>query len=148
MTKTELWTKVLEIAENHKLSNEVITELAKILEPKKGGGGSAHPPKLDKDGNIIEAWCRYHQTYEPIENMVINKDGKSKGYCKAAASISTARRAKVKSLRLQALELFDSDPKKAAKLAKEAKELEGQVNDPAFYDLKKDWKAFNSKKES
>ncbi len=149
MNKTQTWTAVLEILNSHDLEESILTnlqeDLSKILAPKVGGGHSAHPPILDKDGNVTEAWCRYHETYEPIENIVVNKDGKSKGYCKAAASISNKRRKEAQSLKLEALAIMGDDIEKAQSLVKKASTIESTINDPEYYDLELDWEKFNSK---
>ena len=75
----------------------------------------------------------------------MNKDGKSKGYCKAAASISNKRRKEAQSLKLEALAIMGDDVEKAQSLVKKASTIESTINDPEYYDLGLDWEEFNSK---
>lgn len=151
LTKAQVWTNVQtqveELLSNSKVSKKFSEELLNILEaniaPKAGGGTSLNPPKLDKDGNIVEAYCRFHQQYEPVENMVMS-NGKSKGYCKASMSLWNKTNAKIKKLDSEAVDaMSDADFDKAQKIAKEAKELKDNFNKPEFYDFDKDWAEFN-----
>ena len=149
MNKTQTWDAVLRIIEDSKIAkgtkSSIISELEEILAPKKGGGSSAHPPMVDENGNITDAWCKYHQTYEPISDMVVDKEGKSKGYCKAASAISNKRRKQVKDLKLQALSIMGDDVEKAQDLVKQAEAIEPTINNPEFYNLGEDWAEFESK---
>ena len=146
MNKTQTWTAVLEIIETldtTKKNKTAFTEaMAELLAPKKSAG-SLHPPRLDEDNNIIEAYCRYHKEYEPVEDMVM-ADGKSKGYCKAAASVSNKRRKQVRDLNLESLDIMDTDIDKATALRAQAKEIEPTINDAETYDLVSDWAEFNA----
>ena len=143
MTKLQTWTAVQDIIAAHNIVDpEFEARMADLLAPKKAGG-SVNPPVLDEEGNILEAWCRYHQAYEPADDMVITNN-KSKGYCKAAASISNTRRKDVQAKRLEALSIMGDDIEKAQGLVKEANELEPQINGVEFYDLESDWEQFNS----
>ena len=151
LTKTQVYnntvTQINELLENSKVSKKFKEELFTILEnnlaPKKGGGSMAHPPKLDEDGNIVEAWCRFHERYEPVENMVIS-NGKSKGYCKASISLWNKTNSNIKKLDSQAVEaMAEGDFETAQELAKEAKELKDNFNKPEFYDYDRDWAEFN-----
>ena len=150
MTKTELWNTVKETVLNHdfKDRDKLLAELSIILEPKRGGG-SMHPPKLNEDGTIAEAWCKYHQTYEPAEQMVLKENGtKSAGYCKAASWVSNNRRREVQKLKLQVLDLFDTDQDAAREARAKMKELEPQINDAKYYDYDADWAAYLKATES
>ena len=94
MTKTQTWVEVQKLLENNKASKALKEALEELLAPKSAGS-MANPPKLDKDGNIVEAYCRFHQRYEKVEDMVVSQ-GKSKGYCKASISLWNKTNAKIK----------------------------------------------------
>jgi benzoyl-CoA reductase/2-hydroxyglutaryl-CoA dehydratase subunit BcrC/BadD/HgdB len=150
-TKLQVWTnvqnQVLELVENSKVSKKFSEELLLILEtniaPKNGGGSSLNPPKLDEDGNIVEAYCRYHQRYEKVEDMVISNN-KSKGYCKASISLWNKTNSEIKKLDSSAVDaMSDADFDKAQEIAKKAKELKDNFNKPEFYDYDRDWAKFN-----
>ena len=147
-TKTETYKNVmaevlaLEIPKGKMEMLQAI--LDEHLKPKVATG--ATPPKLDKDGNIIEAWCRYHKRYEVVENMVISA-GKSKGYCKAG--IAAWNRAGVKIKRLQeemTRFMGDGDFEEAQKCAIDIKEMSANRNNPDNFDFDKDWATFNAGK--
>ena len=151
LTKTQVYnntvTQINELLENSKVSKKFKEKLFTILEnnlaPKKGGSSLAHPPKLDENGNIVEAWCRFHERYEPVEDMVIS-NGKSKGYCKASISLWNKTNSNIKKLDSQAVEaMAKGDFETAQELAKEAKELKDNFNKPEFYDYDRDWAEFN-----
>ena len=146
MTKTEIWTKVQETLSAHKADEALINELAELLKPKAGGGRSQHPPKMDKDGNIVEAWCRYHQRYEPIEDMVVGPDGRSKGYCKAASWRSNNYRKMARELSLKAIEAMKTDIEEAQRLKAEADKYEGMKTNPEAFDYEKDWEDYRASK--
>jgi len=134
--------------EDHKLTKKAQDHLKQIiddhLKPKAGGGHSQNPPKLDDDGNIIEAYCRYHERYEPVENMVIS-GGKSKGYCRAAISKWTKATKEVKALEKASTDaVLEGDIDLAKEKAQEAKDLQSAITSPSFYDYDKDWEAFNA----
>jgi len=149
MTKTELYnkvsTEVLELLESQpKLSKAFKEKLSNILDtnlmPKSGAGNSANPPK-EIDG-IMHYYCRFHQRYEPQEDMVISK-GKSKGYCKASISLWNKLNSQIKKLDSQAVEaMANGDFEKAQELAKESKALKDSLNSPETYDYERDWLAF------
>jgi len=152
LTKAEVWTnvheQVNELLEKSNVSKKFSEALLSLLEaniaPKSGGGVSINPPKLDEDGNIVEAYCRFHQRYEPVDDMVMS-NGKAKGYCKAAISLWNKTNAKIKRLDSQAVDaMSEADFDKAQKIAKEAKELKDGFNQPDFYDYDRDWAEFNS----
>ena len=150
MTKTQLWTNVQnqvnELLKASKVSKKFSEELLNILETNlapKSGGSSINPPKLDEDGNIVEAYCRFHQRYEASEVMVMSK-GKSKGYCKAAISLWNKTNAQIKKLESEAVDyMSEGDFDKAQEVANEAKELKDNFNKPEFYDYDRDWAEFN-----
>jgi len=148
MNKSQIWNEVEKLIVEHKISKKASESLRELLAPKAGGGTSQHPPKLDKDGKIVEAWCKYHECYEPIENMVVSND-KPKGYCKAAASKSNRLRKESKELDSKVIVLMsDGKFEEAQKVAMEAKALSTKINHPSLYNLEEDWKAFNSTPEA
>lgn len=143
MSKSAIWKQVEELIKVHKIKPKAAEALAMLLSPKAGGGTSQHPPKLDDKGNIVEAWCKYHECYEPVGNMVMSND-KTKGYCKAAASKSNRLRKESKELDSKVIVLMsDGKFEEAQKLATEAKELSKNLNSPSLYNLKEDWEEFN-----
>lgn len=146
-SKSAIWAQVEELIKTHKIKPIVAEALSELLAPKAGGGTSQHPPKLDDKGNIIEAWCKYHECYEVIDNMVVSND-KPKGYCKAAASKSNRLRKVSKSLDTKVIALMaDGEMEKAQKTAIEAKALSTKINHPSLYNLKEDWLEFDKESE-
>lgn len=152
VTKQEMWTtiqsQVAELLETNKVSKKFSEALMEVLEsniaPKSGGGSSINPPILNDDGTIKEAYCRFHQRYEPAENMVISK-GKSKGYCKASISLWNKTNSEIKKLDSQAVEAMSAgDFEKAQEIAKKSKELKDNYNKPEFYDYDRDWANFSA----
>lgn len=150
-TKAQVWTnvqkEVLELIENSKVPKGFSEDLMAILEskiaPKSGGGNMLNPPKLNEDGEIVEAYCRYHQQYYTIDKMVMS-NGKSKGYCKAAISLWNKTNSEIKKLDSQAVDAMSSgDFDSAQEIAKQAKELKDNFNKPEFYDAERDWTNFN-----
>ena len=143
MTKVQLWEEVSKVLVAKKASKELTQELEELLAPK--GGSMTNPPKLDKDGNIVEAWCRWHQRYEKVEAMVMS-NGKSKGYCKSAISLWNKTNGKIKDLDKKAIEAMTSGEfENAQEFALESKKLKDTFNKPEFYDYDRDWKVFNTK---
>ncbi|MDX9738880.1 MAG: hypothetical protein RBT33_00745 [Candidatus Dojkabacteria bacterium] len=147
--KHQTWAKVNEELETlfaeHKVSSKfkenLMSTLASLLEPKKVGGSAQNPP-YEEDG-IVYYFCRFHQVYEPKDNMVISND-KSKGYCKA----SIAKWTKLNTLRKKlesesAKALLSEDFELAKKKAQEAKEIHASLNLYETYDFTKDWENFN-----
>jgi len=144
MTKTEAWNAVEEVLKAHKASKNLTEALEELLKPKKGGGHSSHPPITNDKGEIVEAWCRYHQAYEPIGHMVIDtKTGKSKGYCKASSWLSNKRRKESRELALKAIDaMTDGDLEKAKELKAKADELSKASIDPEAFDIENDWEEY------
>jgi len=154
LTKAQVYKNTVEqieaLLENSKTSKTFREELLLIIEnniaPKKSGGSVAFPPKLNEDGEIIEAYCRFHQRYEVVENMVMS-NGKSKGYCKASISLWNKTNSNIKKLDAQAVNyMTDGDFENAQKIAQESKELKTKLNAPDFYDYERDWAEFNTPK--
>jgi hypothetical protein len=151
MTKKELYetvsSEVVTILENSKTSKKVREELLSVidnyLKPKSGGGSQLNPPLKDSEGNITHYWCRWHQVYEPITDMVISNN-KSKGYCKAAISKWNKANSKIKKLEAEATSLLlDGKPEEAMTKANEAKELKAIFNSPSYYNYVEDWTKFS-----
>lgn len=151
LTKTQVYTNVVtqinELLENSKVSKKFQEELLSIIDnniaPKNGSRSAINPPKLDEDGNIVEAYCRFHQRYEKVEDMVISNN-KSKGYCKAAISLWNKTNSEIKKLDSQAVDyMANGEFDKAQEVAKKAKELKDNFNKPEFYDYDRDWATFN-----
>ena len=147
MTKQQQWEAVEAIlnSEQYKnVSKKLKAELAVLLKPK-GSRGSSNPPVLNDDGTIAEAWCRYHQRYEPADDMLLYEDNtKSKGLCKAASREWHKRNSAVKSLEAEATSmLISGDAESAMTKAKEAKELKESLNTPETYDYDADWSEFD-----
>ena len=149
MTKKELYetvnSEVSGILENTKVSKSVREAIAKVLEtylaPKSGGGQPMNPP-IEVNGTKYY-YCRWHQCYEPENDMVMSK-GKSKGYCKAAVSKWNKANSKIKKLEAEATEaIMNSDIETAQKKANEAKELKAKFNLPSYYNYVEDWTVFN-----
>ena len=148
MNKTNQWTAVLAIMNKDTgISDDTKMALELLLAPKSGGGTSVNPPILDESGNIVEAWCRYHERYELADDMVI-MNNKSKGYCKAASSISNKRRAEHKSLMTQALDAMGVHDEEAMRLRDEAKIIQPTITGIEHFDYDQDWADFNEKPEA
>jgi hypothetical protein len=145
MTKKQTWEAVEALLGNYpNVSKKLKTELADLLKPK-GSRGSSNPAVLNEDGTIKEAWCRYHQRYEPAEDMILyDNNTKSKGLCKAASREWHKRNSAVKSMEAEATELLISgDAEAAMTKAKEAKETKEALNTPESYDYDADWAEFD-----
>ena len=147
-TKLQVWNSIHEdvstLIEVNKVSKKFSEALLLLLEntlaPKSGA--SANPPKLDDEGHIVEAYCRFHAKYEKIENMVVSA-GKSKGYCKASISLWNKTNSNIKKLESSAIaEMSTGNFEGAQEIAKEAQELRGAFNAPDFYDYDRDWANF------
>ncbi len=149
MKKSELYegiTKdISELLEGTKISKATKSELFAIVDnylKPKSGGSSAHPPILDEDGNIVEAWCRFHERYEVVEDMVIS-NGKSKGYCKAGISHWNKNQSAIKKLESEAIGALTKGDFDAAKdFSEKAKELKDTLD----YDYERYWEAFRPAK--
>ena len=144
MTKTQAWDAVQNVLADYKIENdELVAKLADILAPKKAH--SMHPPVLNENGTIKEAWCKYHQRYENADDMILAENNtKSKGYCKAASWLSNQRRRDMQKYKLEALSLFDTDLDKAKEMRQKALEIEPTINDSQYYDYEADWEAYNA----
>lgn len=155
-TKKQVWAnvqaEVTTLLEGAKVSKKFSEELMNLLEaklaPKSGGGSMLNPPKLNEDGTIIEAYCRFHERYEVVENMVIS-NGKSKGYCKASISLWNKTNSEIKKLNSESVDFMaNGDFEQAQEVAKKAKELKDTFNEPKFYDFDRDWDKFNAPTET
>lgn len=141
---------------------ELLTE---HLAPKKAGGarGEMHPAILNEDGTIKEAWCRYHNRYEPADDMIITKRGtpeeKSKGHCYAVnyrwGEIDKAiKEAQVKSFDALEAGEFEEAQKQSAE-AKRLKSIQylGEASEmpegeTTMYNYEQDWADLRAHKEA
>jgi len=149
-TKLQTYTNVLnsvqELLSTAKVTKGFTAELLQILETNlapKSGGGSINPPILNDEGEIVEAWCRFHKQYEEVGNMVMST-GKSKGYCKASISLWNKTNSKIKALDSKAVEaMSNGDFESAQAIAQEAQGLKESFNSAEFYNYERDWDEFN-----
>ena len=142
VTKAQVWEQALKILTDHKAPKKMQEAMEELLAPKAGGGVSVNPPKLDANGNIVEAFCRYHQRYEKVDAMIIS-GGKSKGYCRAGYAKWTKANKEAKDLDAEVTKLVaDGDFDAAQKAAKKAQKLRDTMNKPEFFDYDKDWAEF------
>lgn len=141
LSKTAIYNNVIADIEDFlkgtKIGVETRKDLMAILDdhlkPKAGGGTSEHPPKLDKDGNIIEAYCRYHEKYYPAEDMVIS-NGKSKGYSKAAIAVWNKAQREIKKMQEEVTTLIEADKfEEAKKLSNDISILKIECLQPSYY---------------
>ena len=141
MTKIQIWNEVQELLSQHPTtSKKIVQGLEDLLKPKQGGGSSTNPPQ-EIDG-VIHYYCRFHECYEPQEDMVMSKD-KSKGYCKASISKWNKTNAYIKRLDGQMSTLVaDGNFEEAQVIAQKSKELKSELNDPRFYNFDEDWATF------
>lgn len=141
MTKIQLWNEVQELLSQHPTtSKKIVQGLEDLLKPKVGGGSSTNPPQ-EIDG-VMNYYCRFHQRYEPVEDMVMSKD-KSKGYCKAAISKWNKTNSQIKKLDSQMSALVsEGNFEEAQEVALTSKELKANLNNHEHYDYDADWLAF------
>ena len=127
-------TELLSSIKMSKVNQEaLLLILDENLKPKAGGGHSANPAILDDEGNIVEAFCRYHQTYYPADEMVIS-NGKSKGYSKAAIAVWNKAQRDIKKMQDKVTELITADDFEAAKkLSNDIAVLKIECLQPEFY---------------
>lgn len=138
MTKTELYNNVTSTLEtilnNNKHSKALSEALYEMIDSqlKPRTNSSKHPAKLDDDGNIIEAYCRYTQKYHPAEDMVIS-NGKSKGYSKSAISLWNQAQRRIKVLSSDFVSMDDLASKSAQQLKDSINTLKALAIDPAAH---------------
>ena len=149
-TKTQAYEAIINdvntLVANTKVSKAFQEQLFNLLSmhlaPKTGGGVSSNPPK-EIDG-IMHYFCRYHQTYEIADNMVMSQ-GKSKGYCKAAIAKWNKAQRSINKLESEATQaILASDLETAQTKSAQARELEELKNKPEYYNLEIDWAEFNA----
>lgn len=127
---------------NDKAQNEILETLAEHLAPKKK---PMKPPK-EIDG-VVHYYCRYHDTYEPVNNMVMSNN-KSKGYCKAAISKWNKANMQIKRWGQVITKLLaNGEMEKATKISIDSENLKKLFNKPEYYNLEEDWKEFNKIKD-
>ncbi len=138
MNKTETYTIVTaqmnKILSDNKINKKTQAALLSMidthLKPKVGGGvrNIENPPKLDDDGFISEAYCKYYQRYMAAELMNISFRGTDKEKYRGESLLGAARyRAitqEIKTLNEKSMELILSgDVEGAQAAAKEGKDL-------------------------
>lgn len=134
MNKTELVSAITDIAKSFKVAPEALDRIVELVGLQASGSRSVNPPKLDKDGNIVEAYCKYFQRYLPAEQMVIS-NGKSKGYSKIACAEVNSRRKQIvrKEGELSNL-ILNGKVEEAKRLAKDLGVEKSKLNSPEAYD--------------
>ena len=144
--KTQTWEQVQKLLQAHQTKENpskkeiALKEALELLLAPKTSGGSANPPQ-EIDG-VMNYYCRFHQTYEPLEDMVMSK-GNSKGYCKASISKWNKTNANIKKLDAQVQALVtEGNFEEAQAIAQESKGLKDGLNDPENYDIVEDWNVF------
>lgn len=143
MTKTKIREAIEEVFAAHKSSKLTEEIRASLMATFEGTvTRSEHPPVLDEEGNMIEAWCKFHKRYEPIENIVLSK-GKSKGYCRAGLSEWNRRMRLAKKYDASAIEfLTTGDVESATEFATKATDERALAADYDTYDFDTDWSNF------
>ena len=132
MTKTEKWTKVQEIAKEHKINKKAMEALAELLEPKKGGGHS------DRIIQIIDGEeyrnCRFTGKLWSLDDLVYQNDEmkglkKDKGYSKIGISLWNKGQKYVKDLKNKLTDEIMKDAPDVIKIEEfktELKEIEAK----------------------
>lgn len=144
--KTQTWEQVQMLLKAHQTKENpskketALREALELLLAPKTSGGNANPPQ-EIDG-VMNYYCRFHQAYEPLEDMVMSK-GNSKGYCKASISKWNKTNANIKKLDAQVQALVtEGNFEEAQTIAQESKGLKDGLNNPENYDIDADWEAF------
>ena len=146
MTKAQILEAVKATLQEHNASEELTLELVQLLSPKRGEGSLGNSPLTDDSGNITHYWCRLHERYEVVEDMIIS-NGKSKGQCKAGLSAWTRNNSAIKKLEGEATQaLMDGDFETAQAKALEVKEAKAVLNESSNYDYDTDWAIYNENK--
>jgi len=140
MSKQKIWAEVQELLLTQaKLPKGFKEALELILKPKAGSGVQNAPREID---GIMYYYCRFHQEYEPQENMVMSA-GKSKGYCKASISIWNKRNSNIKKQEAEISELvMAGDFEQAQECSIELQAMKAELNNPETYSLEGDWVGF------
>lgn len=142
MTKLQIREMIETVLANHKHSKALATELLDAFESK--ASGSQNPPQ-EIDG-VMNYWCKFHKRYEVIDNMVMTKDGASKGYCKAGISSWTKQMNESKKMETASMEfLSKGEIKEAQEAATSAITIRDTAKDYDTYDYKEDWENFKGK---
>ena len=145
MTTQELITQIENLnARTIKEFRQQVIELIQSLETQQvRTHRSSNPPK-EIDG-ITHYFCRYHQTYEPEDKMIMS-NGKSKGYCKAGNAVWNKIYRRIQTLKNEIADLYVSNKEQEAQShIAELRELELALNSPNTYNLEADWESYNSK---
>lgn len=147
LNKTQLYTTLVEsmtlVFEENKVSKKAQDLLLAIIETNlkaKSVGASINPPKLIDE--VMNFYCRFHERYEPIQDMVMRQD-KSKGYCKASISLWNKTNSQIKKFDSEAVRALSAgDFDLAQEKASESKSLRELLNSPSHYDYEQDWNIF------
>lgn len=147
MTKAEQTLQdVNAVLAKYEASEELTTALRVLLAPKRGNGSLSNTPLLDEEGNITHYWCRIHERYEVVDDMVMS-NGVSKGQCKASLSAWTRNNAAIKKLESESVAaLMEGNFEEAQAKAEKVKELKNVLNEPSSYNYDEDWKVYNANK--
>lgn len=146
-TKSQLWTAAQEIIAEIPTSKNFTeadldsfkSQMAELYAPKSKSSAN---PSYEEDG-VEYHWCKYHNRYEKSVDMVLDKEGKGKGYCKAASSLSNHRRQLWREANDKISELLISgNMEEAQELAPTVKELKDSINNPDTFDYDADWERF------
>ena len=126
MTKTEIWTRVQDIAEAYDFSGEAVKALSELLEPRKGGEKSIRIIK-EIDG-IVYKNCRFTGLLWPEDELIYQNDEKraekkDKGYSKIGISLWSKGQKHIKALSNQLTEQILSDQPDAGKIEELKKDL-------------------------
>ena len=148
MNKTTVWAnvqnQVSDLLGKSKINKTVSDELMAILESYIAPTTRSNNPEKEIDG-VIHYFCRFHQKYEPVQNMVMS-NGKSKGYCRAAISLWNKTNSKIKKIDAACQKfVLDGEIEKSQEMAKKSQELKALLNNPEHYDIERDWLTFNTK---
>jgi hypothetical protein len=138
MTKTEIWTKVLEIIDNYELSTAAATDLEALLKPKSGGASNRIVKIIDE---VTYKNCRFTGLLWPVDELVCQNDqmkseGKDKGYSKTGISVWSKGQKYIKSLKDDMTTIILSDEPDMNKLA----ELKTELKDIEVNNLGNDFK--------
>lgn len=140
-----------------KSAQEAINEIIDLyLKPKSGGGVARNvenPPKLDDNGHIVEAYCKYYKRYLPAAECNISFRGTEKEKYRGESLLGAARyreiTQEINTLKQQSQDLLlAKDIEGAQKAAKEAQRLFDTRQDSSLYDYEADFKRLRAPKES
>lgn len=116
--------------------DKYVAMISDKFEPKKGGGATKFPHKVDEAGNILECYCRLKQEYRPLAEMQTSK-GEPKGVTSLASKHQYRLAKKADELEKEALGHFTTATPdgiaKGQQLMQEASEIKATLELPATY---------------